>query len=66
MNAHGKDALSRAIASAIAAIPARNHGIIDLYPTTLRDQLSRALIDRIAEVAAVTAIAFERAEIREG
>ncbi len=50
---------------AIADIPASGGGYMELYPATLRNKLSNAMISEIARVA-LEAAAHERAAHAEG
>lgn len=60
------DNLIARIEQRIGNIPAHNPGVIDLYPTTLRQQISRELLRKIAEEAAAEARSPASKEGAEG
>lgn len=49
--AEAENDLANRIAERISEIPASGGGAMDLYPATLRQKLTRSMIERIAQVA---------------
>lgn len=54
--------LIKAVATVIGDIPTNNKGMID-YPGQLRNEISQALLEKIAKAAVITVLALQKVPV---